>query len=141
MLWLYCKRSLDIVSWDLLSTRWLTLWYIPSPFFLSFKLFTFGIFGRFSSALKKCSMTRRLLLFTAKLTFSFRAYHTRTLGKIKTIRQPVLWIGNEPTLISLFFQLPYSFLLNSVHAFSPHQNTRSSSFIIRYWDKKCIFGH
>ncbi|KAG5610125.1 hypothetical protein H5410_021406, partial [Solanum commersonii] len=51
---------------------------------ISFSIVLFWIIGRRSIALRNCSVTRQLLLFTADLILSFRAQHTRTKGEDKT---------------------------------------------------------
>ncbi|KAG5619776.1 hypothetical protein H5410_004994, partial [Solanum commersonii] len=44
-------------------------------------------FGRYGTASQNRSTTRRLLLSIADLIFSFRAWHTRTLGKTMAVWQ------------------------------------------------------
>ncbi|KAG5630364.1 hypothetical protein H5410_002081 [Solanum commersonii] len=54
---------------------------------LAFSKFKFCNFGRYSTALRNYSPTRRLLLSIADLIFSFRAWYIGTLGETKAIRQ------------------------------------------------------
>uniref|UniRef100_M1DMI4 Uncharacterized protein n=1 Tax=Solanum tuberosum TaxID=4113 RepID=M1DMI4_SOLTU len=53
----------------------------------AFNIFAFWIIGRYSTASRNCSATRRLLPFIANLIFSFRTEHTGTLGEVKAIRR------------------------------------------------------
>ncbi|KAG5613711.1 hypothetical protein H5410_013535, partial [Solanum commersonii] len=52
---------------------------------VAFSIFASWIFGQHITASRNCSVTRRLLLFTVDLILSFKALHTRTKGKDKTI--------------------------------------------------------
>uniref|UniRef100_M1DI91 Uncharacterized protein n=1 Tax=Solanum tuberosum TaxID=4113 RepID=M1DI91_SOLTU len=53
---------------------------------LSFNNFKFCNVGRWSTASRNRSATRRLLLYLVDSIFSFRAWHTRTLGETIDIR-------------------------------------------------------
>ncbi|KAG5620391.1 hypothetical protein H5410_005609 [Solanum commersonii] len=51
---------------------------------LAFNIFASWIIGRYNTASRNFSVTRRLLHFTVDLIFSFRAQHTGTKGEDKT---------------------------------------------------------
>ncbi|KAG5589651.1 hypothetical protein H5410_040165 [Solanum commersonii] len=86
-----CKGPVGALSWDCRSTRRPALWSIPSPF----------CFGQSSTASRNYSVTHRLLLSIPDLIFSFRAWHTGTLGKIMVIWQLAQWVRRSSGL--LFF--------------------------------------
>uniref|UniRef100_M1DR99 Uncharacterized protein n=1 Tax=Solanum tuberosum TaxID=4113 RepID=M1DR99_SOLTU len=54
---------------------------------LAFNKFKFCNVGRWSTALRNRSATRRLLIYLADLIFSFRAWHTGILSETIAIRQ------------------------------------------------------
>uniref|UniRef100_M1DUG8 Uncharacterized protein n=1 Tax=Solanum tuberosum TaxID=4113 RepID=M1DUG8_SOLTU len=59
---------------------------------LVFSIFVSWIIGRHSTASQNCSVTRRLLFFTANLILSFRAQHTGTKGEDKTFWRLTEWV-------------------------------------------------
>uniref|UniRef100_M1DYE8 Uncharacterized protein n=1 Tax=Solanum tuberosum TaxID=4113 RepID=M1DYE8_SOLTU len=61
------------------------------------------------TASRNRSATRRLLLYLADLIFSYRAWHTRTLGEIIVIRRLAQWIRRSTGL--LFFVLSANLFL------------------------------
>uniref|UniRef100_M1DHQ4 Uncharacterized protein n=1 Tax=Solanum tuberosum TaxID=4113 RepID=M1DHQ4_SOLTU len=65
--------------------------------------------GRSSTASWNRSATRRLFLSIADLIFSFRAWHTGTLGEIMAIRQLAQWVRRSSGL--LFFVLSTALFL------------------------------
>ena len=79
--------------------------------------------------------------------------HSISLGDIvllhKIVRRhadysfpPLKWFSPSRlnSFICMFFQPPYFFLSNSVHALSSHPNTWNSWLFISYWEKICIEG-
>ncbi|KAG5631206.1 hypothetical protein H5410_002923 [Solanum commersonii] len=59
---------------------------------LSFIIIVFWIIGRHSTTSQNCSVTRRLLLFTADLILSFKAQHTGTKGEDKKFWRLAEWV-------------------------------------------------
>ncbi|KAG5615903.1 hypothetical protein H5410_015727 [Solanum commersonii] len=70
---------------------------------LSFSNFKHCNFGRYGTASWNRSATRRLLLSITYLIFSFRAWHTGTLGKTKAIRRLAQWLRQSSGLLFFIF--------------------------------------
>ncbi|KAG5590361.1 hypothetical protein H5410_040875 [Solanum commersonii] len=70
---------------------------------LLFFIFSAILFHFANTASRNCSATRRLLLFIADLIFSFRARHTRTLGKFKAFRRLTKCIRRSSSLLFFVF--------------------------------------
>uniref|UniRef100_M1DHU8 Uncharacterized protein n=1 Tax=Solanum tuberosum TaxID=4113 RepID=M1DHU8_SOLTU len=81
-----CEGQLGSVSWDHRSTRRSNLWSGSLHFCIAFSKFKFCNVWRWSTASRNHSVTRRLLLYLSDSIFSFRAWHTGTLGETKAIQ-------------------------------------------------------
>ncbi|WMV41888.1 hypothetical protein MTR67_035273, partial [Solanum verrucosum] len=106
---------------------------------LAFSILKFYNFGRSNTATRNYSATRRLLLSLVKLIFSFRAWHTRTLGEVMAIRR--LAKGTRRSLGFHFFALSARFVplckLVSMLC-SSIQIPRNQGFYISYWHTTSI---
>ncbi|KAG5619900.1 hypothetical protein H5410_005118 [Solanum commersonii] len=75
---------------------------------LSFNIVMFWIIGRYSFALRNCSTTRRLLLFTIDLIISFRAQQLEQKVRIRPFWRFAEWVRRFSDL--LFFVLSAAFV-------------------------------
>ncbi|WMV40783.1 hypothetical protein MTR67_034168 [Solanum verrucosum] len=97
------QGPVDAVSRDRRSVGDLPFGQFHRLFALAFIIFMFCNFGRYGTASRNRSVTRRHLLSITDLIFSFRAWHTRTLGEAKAVRRFPQWVRRSSCL--LFFVL------------------------------------